>query len=1097
MAIDYNNFKIIKNRKGLKRLIKYCKQTGYASIDFETSGHEWHSPLGYPTILGVSFQPGSGWIIPLGHFDSPFKDEWEEILGIFSKEVIENPDIIKIAHNIKFEMKWFTKYGYKMKGLLFDNMLAKYLLDEEKPMGLKPLVDKLLPQYFGYSEDYEGSKLPWDQKPLIPLSQYCALDCDNTFRLFIFLESQLIKHGLYPLFRNMYMMGARVLDESEYAGFPIDEPLLSELEIKYGILIEEKEKELRKNKYIKKFEISLIKDRVDKYIEKIEEEIYELKKERKKLKREYKLTRDNKLQTASNRKKKSIESRLEKIDRLMAGDFSGAKNLQKLSEPVNFNSPDQMRDLLYFSEAGFRFKPFRFTIDKNTKKETDKPSTDEFTLTELAKKDKTGFMNSLLDFRGLTKMHSAFIVGVRERLTVDNKIHSRYLLEGTVTSRLSSSDINMQQIPRVTSNPDIKRMFIPPKGHLLLQLDYSQAELRVMAAMANETNMLRWFREGRDIHLAVALQKHHCEERYDEIKALLKSEDGSDDFIFWTKERKKAKTINFGVIYGQGAPKLSESLECSKEEAQQFLDDYFRQFPKIKKFIAKQHRLAHKQGYVRNLFGFKRRLPNIDSRETYKVAEAERQAVNCLEPSVQVLSKKGWAYYSELKEGDEILTKNRNTLELEWQPILKMNIFNYEGDAYRFKNGDSRGNYSINVLSTPNHRWFVKRTTRHSRVKQENMKTRKLPIDEILTSEQLSNTSKVKSIHLNGKYNPKRDNTYLDAFISLLGWILTDGSIRYKGDKVKYATLTQSFIANPHKCEIIDNIITQLGWDVRKRERGRAFNWRFNKKQANIIAAAIPNKELGMELLLKLDSKQLNLLLEAIQLGDGIKITTARKTHRDAFQALIVMCGKSSNVNVRDKIGVKHYSDKLSYSQKYIEKKQKSYHICIHKRDYIHHSNTRGKNYFSKEAYKGIMWCPTVGNGLIVARKVEENGRTQQFITGQSPIQGAASQYALFTSILVYEMRHKGILPIELPQAYTVHDSLGYFVRPEVIHDVVPVLKKLAANPETQEWFGFQIDSVEMEVDFEVSEKSWGDLRSYNPDTDYVKLVKEYQKQAT
>lgn len=738
----YKNFKIIKNEKQLDRLISYCKQTGYASVDFETSGHEWHSPLGYPTILGVSFQPGSAWIIPLGHFDSPFKDNWEYILGKFSKAIIENPNIIKIAQNIKFEMKWFTKYGYQMKGRLFDTMLAKYLLDEEKPMGLKPMVDKFIPKYFGYSENYEGSKLPWDKKPLIPLSMYCALDCDNTFRLMMFLESQLIKNKLYPLFRNMYMMGARVLDESEYAGFPINEKRLSENETKYEILIDEKEKELRLHKVIRKFDREMVNKKIEKHIDTIEEEIDNLKTERKELKKEFKVTGEKKIQTAINRKTKAIESRYEKIDNIRAGDFSSSKKLRDLNEPVNFNSPDQIRDLLYHSKKGFRFKPTRFVVDKKTKKETNKPSTDEATLLELAKLDKTGFLNGLLDYRGLTKMHSAFIVGVRQRLDINNIIHSRFLLEGTVTGRLSSSDINLQQIPRMTSNPDIKPMFVPPKGYVLLQMDYSQAELRVMAAMANETNMLKWFSEGKDIHLAVALKKHHQEERYDEIKELLASEDGSEEFIFWTKERKKAKTINFGIIYGQGANKLSESLGCSKEEAQEFLDDYFKQFPKIRKFIKKQHRFAHENGYVRNVFGFKRRLKDIDSFEKHKIAEAERQSVN-------------------------------------------------------------------------------------------------------------------------------------------------------------------------------------------------------------------------------------------------------------------------------------------------------------------------------------------------------------------APIQGAASQYALFTSILVYELREKGLINIELPQVFTVHDSLGYFVKPEYVHVVVPILKKLAANPQTKEWFGFQIDSVEMEADFEVSEKSWGDLRKYNPNNDYVKLVKEHDKLAT
>ena len=219
-----SQFKIIKNEKQLDRLIKYCKQTGYASIDFETSGHPFQSSLGYPTILGISFQPGSAYIVPLGHFDSVFKDDYERILKKIGKELISNPDIIKIAWNLKFEMKWFLRYGITMEGRLFDGMLAKYLLNEERPNDLKSMVRRYLPEFASYEDEYEGSHLPWDQKPLRGLSEYCAKDCDLTFRLMLFFEGKLIKHNFYPLFRNMLMMATKVLAESEFRGMVVNRP---------------------------------------------------------------------------------------------------------------------------------------------------------------------------------------------------------------------------------------------------------------------------------------------------------------------------------------------------------------------------------------------------------------------------------------------------------------------------------------------------------------------------------------------------------------------------------------------------------------------------------------------------------------------------------------------------------------------------------------------------------------------------------------------------------------------------------------------------------------------------------------------------------
>lgn len=615
--MEYKNYKIISTRSELKKLIKSCKKTGYASIDFETSGHPYYSELGYPTILGVSFQPGSGYIIPLGHFDSPFKDNYEEIFRYFSKQVLEDVNITKVCWNTKFEYQWVKRLGGKMKGRLFDAMLAKYLLNEERPNDLKSMTALYLPDYGGY-ENYEGSKLPWDQKPLEGLSQYCAMDCDISLRFMIFFENQLIKNDFYPLFRNLLMMATRVLAESEYMGFDIDETRLKALDIKYQQLIIDSDKNLRNNKKIKKFEKFLVDQRVAKITAKLELEVDEIYEEIKKL-------TDKKV---IKRKEKSIESRNDKIDRLEAGQFTVTES-KKLMEPVNFGSPKQMGELFFTSPKGFKFPIIKYTTNKDTKQDTENPSTGEDVLLELVKIDKSGFCKELLNHRGLTTIYSKFVKGIQDRLSQEGKIHARYNLHTTVTGRLSSNDPNMQQVPRTTTNADIKTMFVPPPGYLLLQLDYSQAELRVFAAAAGETTMIQWFKDGRDIHLMSALKKYHMEDDYDKVKIILDLEDDNDpEFKVWKVRRKQAKTINFGIIYGQGAPKLAESLECSVKEAGGFLKDFDTQFPKLAAFIKKQHALAKREAWVKSVWGRKRRLPNVDSDLGYKVAEALRQSVN-------------------------------------------------------------------------------------------------------------------------------------------------------------------------------------------------------------------------------------------------------------------------------------------------------------------------------------------------------------------------------------------------------------------------------------------------------------------------------------
>lgn len=628
-----SSLRIIKKPSELKRLIRYCKKTGYASVDFETNAEPIYSDLFYPTVLGVSFQPGSAWVLPLAHFDSKFRkdDVWKKLLAQFGKEVIENPDIVKIAQNLKFEYNIFKKYGITMQGTLMDSMLAKYLLNEEKPHGLKPIVAEFIPEYANYEEDYEGSKLPWDRKPLQGLSKYCGLDCDLTFRLMMFFEDRLIKNNFYMFFRNMMMMATRVLADSEYQGMQIDVLYLDQLVDKYKAHLERLDKDLHNHKKVKKFEKGLIESRIKNLISKVSEEINDLDDEvidlEKKIKKQKDETEKRKLTTALNRKLKAIQGREDKIDRYIVRDLT-TKNELKVLEPFNFNSPAQLTELLFTSRHGFRYDIIKYTIDKKTKRETKTPSTDEDVLLQLHKKHGSSLLQTLLENRGISKLFSTYIWGVREKV-VNGSVHGRFNLHGTVTGRLSSADPNLQNIPRDTTASDIKPMFTPPKGHILLQLDYSQAELRVMAAMAGETTMIKWFKEGKDIHLTVALKKEGCEERYDEVAEILRKEDDNDpQFKIWKVNRKYAKTINFGIIYGQGPPKLAESLECSLEEAKKFLREYFALFPKIAKFIKKQHKLAHRDAFIENVFGRKRRLWKIDSPNKGEIAEAERQSVN-------------------------------------------------------------------------------------------------------------------------------------------------------------------------------------------------------------------------------------------------------------------------------------------------------------------------------------------------------------------------------------------------------------------------------------------------------------------------------------
>lgn len=436
MGKPKTKYHILENEQQLDMLIDACKKTGYASVDFETTGNRIYNNDFYPTILGVCFEPGRAGVIPLGHFDSKFKKSWKTKLQKFGEEVIANENIVKVAWNAKFDMQVFHKYGIFHKGRLFDGMLAKYVLDEAKPNDLKSMVRRFLPKFGDYEEDYEGCNLPWDQKPLLGLSQYCAIDTDMCLRLFLFFEKKMMDKKFYHLFRNLIMPASNLLTKVETRGQRLDKEWHGKLMEEYPRRILEAETKVRALKKVKRFEKSLIQQRLDKAISKIEEEIRESKKVIK--------TSDDSRKIASV--ERSIKNREEKIARLMAGEFN-TKSEKAIIEPINFGSASQMTQLLFTDPKGFKFPVVKYT--QKDKRDTDNPSSSEAVLLELQKTDKTGFIDTLLELRGLKQINNMFVKGFANLVQDDGRLHPKFNIHGTRTGRLSSADPNSQQLPRV------------------------------------------------------------------------------------------------------------------------------------------------------------------------------------------------------------------------------------------------------------------------------------------------------------------------------------------------------------------------------------------------------------------------------------------------------------------------------------------------------------------------------------------------------------------------------------------------------------------------------------------------------------------------
>lgn len=605
-------YKIITNKQELKKLIQCCKQTGYASVDFETNAEPIYNKSFKPTILSVTFQPGFGCSIPLDHFETKKYTSsgwnWKKMLRKFGEEIIENPNVVKVAWNYKFDDQIFQKYNIYYRGVCLDGMLAKYLLNEEKPNDLKSMVRRYLPEYGDYEKQDKFDKIPWDKKEMEPLCHYGCQDTDYTLRLMLFFEKKLIDLGLYNTYRNLIMTASRVLTSVEKNGLYVDRAFNQELLDSYLPKMEAAKEAIYNLPKVKKFTKLYNQSKIEKYIAKLEEEIENL---------------DPRVD------KRKIQSREQKIANIRAGVFTTKKELE-LIRPVSLGSSVDLPQLMY-SEEGFNFE----VIKKN---DSGKPSTDEETLTNLRltvkKPDspKAVFLDSLLELRGLEKMYKTYIEGWHEKTQDDDRLHGRFLIHGTTSGRLSSAEPNAQQIPKTSVDPNIKKQLVAPKGTLYIASDFSQAELRIMAHLSGDETYLNAFNSGQDPHLAIAATKYHVP--YEEALKIYEDENHPDHKI-WKVRRKQAKQIAFGLIYGIGAKLLAVKLSDPKsgiivtpEEAQKEMDIFFGQHPKLKTFLKKQEKFLRKNGYLVSLFGRKRRLPQIYSSDRGEEAYALRLALN-------------------------------------------------------------------------------------------------------------------------------------------------------------------------------------------------------------------------------------------------------------------------------------------------------------------------------------------------------------------------------------------------------------------------------------------------------------------------------------
>ena len=487
-------------------------------FDTETTGLDANDA----ELVGMSFSwnAGEAYYVPCPADQA----ETKKILNAFSN-VFDEVSITWIGQNLKYDLLVLKWYGVEPKGLLFDTMLAHYVIEPEG----KRSMDLLSAQYLGYEpvhiEELIGKKGKTQgtmrDVALEKIKDYAAEDADITLQLQHCFLPLLKKKEVEKVFYQVENPLVKVLTAMEYEGIRVDMDFLKEYS-----------KEL------------------DREAKESEEKVYAQ---------------------------------------------AGLK--------FNLASPKQLGEVLFE----------KMQLDPKAKKtKTGQYATGEDVLLKLAARHQ--IVDDILAFRELTKLKSTYVDALP--LMVNRKtgrVHTSYAQAVAVTGRLSSNNPNLQNIPiRTERGREIRKAFIARnEEYVLLSADYSQIELRIVAAISGDPNLCLAFKEGKDIHTATAAKVFGVEEK-DVTKEM----------------RYKAKSVNFGIIYGQGAFGLADNLGISRTEAKEIIDNYKKQFAGIQQYMDKTMNFARETGYVETLMGRKRWLRDINSANFTVRGFAERNAIN-------------------------------------------------------------------------------------------------------------------------------------------------------------------------------------------------------------------------------------------------------------------------------------------------------------------------------------------------------------------------------------------------------------------------------------------------------------------------------------
>jgi DNA polymerase-1 len=521
-AVSTRNYETILTEEALQRWLDKVSAAPLVCFDTETTSLD---PL-QARIVGMSFavEAGAAAYLPLAHdyAGAPAQLDFAATLQRV-KPLLENPAILKVGQNLKYDAHVLANHGIALNGIAHDTLLQSYVLESHRTHNMDDLAMRHLGLTTITFEQVAGKgakQVGFNQVAIEQASEYAAEDADITLQLHQNLHPQIARdEKLTYIYRDLEMPVMNILFNIERNGVLLDSAMLQAQSHELGLKLLD----------------------------------------------------------------------LEQQAHALAG------------QPFNLGSPKQLQEIL-FGKLGI--KPLKKTP-------SGAPSTDEDVLQELALDHP--LPKVLLEYRGLAKLKSTYTDKLPRMVDAQTgRVHTSYSQAVAITGRLASSDPNLQNIPvRTAEGRRIREAFIAPPGSVIVSADYSQIELRIMAHLSQDAGLLTAFAAGEDIHRATASEIFGCE------RAEVSSE-----------QRRYAKVINFGLIYGMSAFGLASQMGVDRSAAQSYIDRYFSRYPGVARYMQETRTAAHAQGYVETLFGRRLWVPEINSPNGMRRQAAERAAIN-------------------------------------------------------------------------------------------------------------------------------------------------------------------------------------------------------------------------------------------------------------------------------------------------------------------------------------------------------------------------------------------------------------------------------------------------------------------------------------